>query len=102
MSYLVETYGAGSDSAGRTTRHEEVINAAVAEVQATGSAVEFVASMSIPGDETTFYLFEAQSAEVVAEVMRRAGMVAERVVEAVASELMSRWPAVAGGSAGGP
>jgi len=64
--------------------------------------VEFVAPMSIPGDETTFYLFEAQSAEVVAEVMRRAGMVAERVVEAVASEWMSRWPAVAGGSAGGP
>lgn len=102
MSYLVETYRAERDSSAGAARQERAITAAVADVQATGCLVEFVASMAIPGDETTFYLFEAQSAEVVAEVMRRAGIVAERVVEAVASELMSRWPAVAGGSAGGP
>lgn len=100
MSYLAETYRSGRDAA-EPTAHEDDIVRAVAEMRREGVEIDFVASMSIPGDETTFYLFEALSAEVVEEAVRRAGMFAERVVEAVASELMSKWPAVAGKSSGG-
>lgn len=101
MSYLVETYRLASGGAATTRAMEETIGRVVAGLREEGCDIEFVASMSIPGDEVTFYLFESGSRDVVEEAIRRAGMDAERVVEAVASELKSRWPAVAGGSPGG-
>jgi hypothetical protein len=42
-----------------------------------------VRSILIPGDETCLHLVEAESAEEVAETFEQAGLVADRIVEAV-------------------
>jgi hypothetical protein len=43
----------------------------------------------LPDDETCFHVFEADSADVVAEVSRRAGLGWARVVPAVESSVQS-------------
>ena len=48
-----------------------------------GSAVRYLRSILIPGDETSLHLVEAESAERVAEALARAGLAANRVVEAM-------------------
>lgn len=98
MSYLVETYGSGGTA--EPAAAAAAIGQVVVDLRREGSAIDFLGAMEIPRDETTFYLFEATSMHIVEEAIRRAGLVAERVVEAVASELSSRWPAVTGD--GGP
>jgi hypothetical protein len=68
--YLVELYTvAGPDSA-------------LARL-ADGTAVRYLRSILIPGDETCLHLVEADSAEDVADAFERAGVVADRIVEAV-------------------
>jgi hypothetical protein len=47
------------------------------------SAVQYLRSILIPGDETYFHLFQAESAERVAEAFEQAGLTANRVVEVV-------------------
>jgi len=48
-----------------------------------GTAVRYVLSILIPGDETFLHLVEADSPERVAEAFERAGLTADRIVEAV-------------------
>ena len=48
-----------------------------------GTAVRYLRSILIPGDETCLHLVEADSAEDVADAFERAGVVADRIVEAV-------------------
>lgn len=48
-----------------------------------GSAIQYLGSILIPGDETSLHPFEAESAERVAEAFEQAGLAANRVVEAV-------------------
>jgi hypothetical protein len=48
-----------------------------------GTAVRYVRSILIPGDETCLHLVEADSPERVAEAFERAGLTADRIVEAV-------------------
>lgn len=48
-----------------------------------GTAVRYLRSILIPGDETCLHLVEADSAEHVAEVFEQAGLAADRIVEAV-------------------
>ena len=48
-----------------------------------GTAVRYVRSILIPGDETCLHLVEAESAERVAAAFERAGLGADRIVEAV-------------------
>jgi Protein of unknown function (DUF4242) len=48
-----------------------------------GTAVRYVRSILIPGDETALHLVEADSAEHVAEAFEQAGLAADRIVEAV-------------------
>ena len=48
-----------------------------------GTAVRYVRSILIPGDETCLHLVEADSAEDVAEAFEQAGLAADRIVEAV-------------------
>jgi hypothetical protein len=48
-----------------------------------GTAVRYLRSILIPGDETCLHLVEADSAEHVAEAFERAGLGADRIVEAV-------------------
>ena len=48
-----------------------------------GSAVRFLRSILIPGDETSLHLVEAEFAGALAEAFAQAGLAANRVVEAV-------------------
>ena len=67
--YLVELYTVtGPDSA---------------ELARLGTAVRYVRSILIPGDETCLHLVEADSAEHVAEAFEQAGLTADRIVEAI-------------------
>lgn len=69
--YLVELYSvADRDSA------------ALARI-GDGNAVRYLRSILIPGDETCLHLVEADSVERVAEAFERAGLEADRIVEAV-------------------
>jgi hypothetical protein len=90
MSYLVEMYrpqAAGSASLDA----DACLMRVIAELVNEGSLITWIGSMSIPNDETAFYLFEAASAAVVGEAFKRAGLVAERIVEAIASDLNPEW-----------
>jgi hypothetical protein len=69
--YLVELYTAATP------------DAAVLARLGDGTAVRYLRSILIPGDEACLHLVEADSAERVAEAFERAGVVADRVVEAV-------------------
>jgi hypothetical protein len=48
-----------------------------------GTGVRYVRSILIPGDETCLHLVDADSSELVAEAFERAGLTADRIVEAV-------------------
>ena len=52
------------------------------DLAAEGTAVRYVGSLLLPGDETCFHVFAAPSVELVAEVSRRAGIAYERIVDA--------------------
>ena len=56
---------------------------AVAEAMSAEIPVTYVRSIHVPEDETCFHLFEAESAEVVHEAGRRAGLTFDRVAAAV-------------------
>jgi Protein of unknown function (DUF4242) len=76
--YLVEIYVARDDHA--TARHHaERVEAAGAELSRAGRQVRCLRSIFVPEDETCFLLLEADSAEVVTEVVRRAGLRPEHV-----------------------
>jgi hypothetical protein len=55
----------------------------VAEAMSGEIPVTYLRSIHVPEDETCFHLFEAESAEVVYEAGRRAGLTFDRVAEAV-------------------
>jgi hypothetical protein len=80
-SYLAEAYAARS-SAAEVEAAAQRATVAAAVLSASGHAVRYVRTVFVPGDETCFYLFEADAAEDVAEVIRRAGIECERIVEA--------------------
>lgn len=48
-----------------------------------GSAVRYVRSLLLPGDETCFHLFEADSTASVSDTTKRAGVLCARIVEAI-------------------
>jgi Nickel responsive protein SCO4226-like len=69
--YLVELYSTASPQA-----------AALARLGESG-AVRYLRSILIPGDQTCLHLVEADSAREVAEAFDRAGLEADRIVEAI-------------------
>lgn len=69
--YLVELY-AVAESSPETLAHVS-----------DGTAVRYLRSILIPGDETCLHLVEAACAEHVAKAFERAGLAADRIVEAV-------------------
>ena len=69
--YLVELYSVADPDAAALARLGD------------GTTVRYVRSILIPGDETCLHLVEADSAEQVAEAFERAGLQADRIVEAV-------------------
>jgi hypothetical protein len=56
---------------------------AAAEAMSAEIPVTYLRSIHLPEDETCFHLFEAESAEVVYEAGRRAGLTFDRVAAAV-------------------
>lgn len=69
--YLVELYTTTDPDSGALARLGE------------GTAVRYLRSILIPGDETCLHLVEADSAEGVADAFEQAGLAADRIVEAV-------------------
>lgn len=80
--FLAEVYTPRLDEAALAKLVARLQVAAEA-VSADGFRVRFLRTIHVPGDETCFHLFEAQSAEVVCEAGRRAGLTFDRVSEAV-------------------
>jgi len=70
--YLVELYSTGADADPAALAH-----------LGDGTTVRYVRSILIPGDETCLHLVEADSVEQVGEAFDRAGLTADRIVEAV-------------------
>lgn len=69
--YLVELY--------TTADPDPVVLARLGQ----GTAIRYLRSILIPGDETCLHLVEADSAEHVGEAFEQAGLTADRIVEAV-------------------
>jgi SAM-dependent methyltransferase len=71
--YLVELYVAHGDHVA-AQQHAERAEHASAELTREGHSVRCLRSIFVPEDETCFLLYEASSAEVVAEAVQRAGL----------------------------
>ncbi len=86
MSYLVEAYApAGTDVSGTAERARR----AAEDLSREGTPVRYLHPVFVPGDETCFHLFEAESVEAVHDASERAGIQAHRFVEAV-SDMQER------------
>jgi hypothetical protein len=75
--FLVESYVAASPEA-----FDDACERARRTAENT-SAVRYVDTTYLPGDETVLHLFDAPSAEALDEAGRRAGLQFERIVPAV-------------------
>jgi len=79
--YLVELYVAQGDHS--TVRlHVERAERAGVELTREGRPVRCLRSIFVPEDETCFLLYEAPSADLVAEAVRRAGLRHEHISSA--------------------
>jgi ubiquinone/menaquinone biosynthesis C-methylase UbiE len=76
--YLVELYVAHGDHAAARQQAERAEQAG-ADLTREGRAVRCLRSIFVPEDDTCFLLFEAPSADVVAETVRRAGLRHEHI-----------------------
>ena len=97
-SFLVETYvpnalALDASSAGRRARE------AARELSHQGASVRYVRTTLLPGDETCFHLFDADSEETVAQACRRAGIGSPRIVPALECTRRLRRSAGGGSSA---
>jgi hypothetical protein len=85
QSYLVETYlplGREDERAA----HERRARSAAAELTQGATSVGFGRTIDVPGDETCFFVFDAPSIRLAAQVAERAGLEPIRVVETVSSD----------------
>jgi Protein of unknown function (DUF4242) len=83
--FLVELYvsrdnGTAVESSARRAR------LAAKELTREGRTVQYVRSIFVPEDETCFFLYEATTADDVAEAARRASLPFDRVALAVAAQ----------------
>lgn len=63
---------------------ERRLRGAARTVSRRGARVEYVRSVHVPGDETCFHFFEAASVEAVDAAGKQAGIVFDRIAEALA------------------
>ena len=82
--YLVELYVAQGDQ-NVAQRHAESAEQAGAELTREGRPVRCLRSIFVPEDETCFLLFDAPSADLVAEVVHRAGLRHEHISAATST-----------------
>jgi hypothetical protein len=78
--FLVESYVARTDSAAVELAAERG-RIAAEELTREGTPVRFLRSLFVPEDETCFFLYEADSPEVVRAAVSRAALSFERVAE---------------------
>jgi hypothetical protein len=81
-SYLVESYlprALAVDASAAGLRAREAAD----ELARGGAAIRYVRTTLLPGDETCFHFFVADSEEAVAEACRRAGLGSPRIVPAL-------------------
>jgi hypothetical protein len=78
--FLVESYVARTDSAAVELGAERG-RIAAEELTREGTPVRFLRSLFVPEDETCFFLYEADSPEVVRAAVSRAALSFERVAE---------------------
>jgi hypothetical protein len=79
--FLVESYLPGSQNAlddAPASAHRAADQAAL-----DGVAIHYVGTTFVPVDETCLHLFEAPSASAMGTAAARAGLVYDRIVEAV-------------------
>lgn len=88
--FLVEMFVSREDGAAVETGAERA-RLAAEELTREGRPVRYVRSIFVPEDETCFFLYEAESADAVREAAQRAGVVFERIAEALAGP--GRWSA---------
>jgi hypothetical protein len=81
-SYLVEGFLPRSRAAELTEQVAHVRDTAAA-LSADGTPVRHVRSSFLPADELFLHVLEAESPEAAGEAITRAGIDAERIVEAV-------------------
>jgi hypothetical protein len=82
-SYVVETY-LPRLSREQLSSFEQRLRRAAEIVSRNGTPVEHVRSVHIPDDETCFHFFEATSAEAVGAAGEQAGLVFDRITQALA------------------
>ena len=82
--YLVELYVAQGDQ-NVAQRHAESAEQAGAELTREGRPVRCLRSIFVPEDETCFLLFDAPSADLVAEAVHRAGLRHEHISAATST-----------------
>ncbi len=82
--YLIELYVAQGD---QDTARQYAARAELTATELTraGQAVRCVRSIFVPEDDTCFLLYEADSADLVAEVMSRAGLRHEHISAAIST-----------------
>ncbi len=83
-TYVVESYltRPGAQRLGETAA---VMHRAAEELSSAGTPVQYHRWEFLADDELCLHFFEAESAEAVARVLERSGLVCERIVETVSS-----------------
>jgi hypothetical protein len=81
--FLVEAYTPGGSS---IRELDGQARRAVAELSEAGTPIHYEHAIFVPEDETCFYVLGASSRHDAAEAMRRAGVSAQRVTEAVRAD----------------
>jgi hypothetical protein len=84
--FLVEAYTPSDSSIGELDGRAR---RAAGELSGAGTPVHYERAIFVPEDETCFYVLAATSRQDAAEVMRRAGVSAQRVTEAVRADVDS-------------
>ena len=80
--YILELYVSRGDPTA-VAAGAELAQAAAEELTREGTPVRYIRAIFVPEDETCFFLYEACSADAVREAAARAGLGAERVIEAL-------------------
>lgn len=80
--FLVEVFVPRS-RAGELSAAKKRVRAAAARVSRSDRDIRYVRAIYVPEDETCFYVFDASSADLVAEVSDLAALADRRVVEMI-------------------
>jgi hypothetical protein len=80
VRYLVELYAPFPDDFAELDRR---VRAAAEQLASEGLPLRHERSILVPADEMCLLIYDAPTAELALEASRRAGVVSERVVEAI-------------------